>query len=279
MRSFVLSVIFNFIMIITVNCNMVPLKVVNELPSNGYNNLNGLEPNSESKLLPRMRPANFSGPDHLRGLLGRCFKHRDTKYEYILCPFQNITQEDIQAYYDPYKGVLGVWLDWVIEDNQFVAWNMIEGSSCGPDRYRSTKVTLQCGKTSELKSMTEPERCSYVAIFETPEICGENAMVVYPRLPQYLQDQWNEALTDKLSGDLTEKGYYLELERVFIASGFKLSSGSRESLMDKAKASSDSSKSCQSRLEVANGRIIELEEELRMKEEIIMELQEGKVDL
>ncbi|XP_064102654.1 N-acetylglucosamine-1-phosphotransferase subunit gamma-like [Macrobrachium nipponense] len=146
--------------------NMVPLKVVNELPSNGYSsNLNGLDPKPESSLQLRMKPGNFSGPDHLKSLLGRCFKHRDPKYEYILCPYQNITQEDIQAYYEPYRGVLGVWLDWIIEDNKFVAWNMIEGSPCGTNRHRSTKVVLHCGASSELKSVTEPEKCRGALIY------------------------------------------------------------------------------------------------------------------
>lgn len=260
--------------------NMVPLKVVNELPSNGYNgNMNGLDSKPEAVLQQRMKSGNFSGPQHFQSLQGRCFKHRDLKYEYILCPFQNITQEDIQAYYEPYKGVLGVWLDWIIEDNQFVAWNMVEGSSCGTDRFRSTKVVLHCGASPELKSVIEPEKCRYLAEFETPEVCGENAMVVYPRLPLDLQEQWNEALTDKHNGDLTETGYHKEMERIFIAAGYRLPSSVRTSLVAKAKLSAESSKTCKAKLDEANIRIIELEEDLRMKEELIMELQEGKGDL
>lgn len=274
-----LHVIWTLIVKDALCSNMVPLKVVNELPSNGYSNLNGLDPKPESSLQLRMKPGNFSGPDHLKSLFGRCFKHRDPKYEYILCPYQNITQEDIQAYYEPYRGVLGVWLDWIIEDNKFVAWNMVEGSPCGTNRHRSTKVVLHCGASSELKSVTEPQKCRYLAEFETPEVCGENAMVVYPRLDPALQKQWDGALTDKRSGDLTEKGYYKEVERIFTSAGLLLPSSIKTSLMEKAKEESGSSQNCNIKLEEANMRIIELEEELRMKEEVIMELQEGRREL
>ena len=42
-------------------------------------------------------------------------------------------------------------------------------------------------------------------------MCGENALVVYPRLDSTLQQLWNEAVTDKRSGDLTEKvGSYID---------------------------------------------------------------------
>ncbi|XP_071521964.1 N-acetylglucosamine-1-phosphotransferase subunit gamma-like [Panulirus ornatus] len=255
---------------------MVALKVINELPSNAYSNLQKFESKSEEKLQLRMKPANFSGPDHLKDLIGKCFKHRDSKYEYVFCPFQNITQEDIQAYYEPYKGVLGVWADWVIKDNRFEMMNMIEGSFCGNGMHRATKVTLHCGATSELVSVTEPDKCRYLAKFETPEVCGENAVVVYPRLPANLRQRWDDALLDEHNGFLTKKGYHKELERIFLAAGYYLSPDYLSSLL--YKASAESSKTCQIELEEAKLRITELEEELRMKEEIILELEDGKRD-
>ncbi|XP_064102716.1 uncharacterized protein LOC135212894 [Macrobrachium nipponense] len=104
-------------------------------------------------------------------------------------------------------------------------------------------------------------------------------MVVYPRLDPALQKQWNGALTDKRNGDLTEKGYYKELEHIFTLAGLLLPSSIKTSLMDKAKEESGSFQNCNTKLEEANMRIIELEEEIRIKEEVIMELQEGKREL
>ncbi|XP_069961070.1 N-acetylglucosamine-1-phosphotransferase subunit gamma-like [Cherax quadricarinatus] len=253
---------------------MTSLKVINELPSSGYSNLQKLESKPDEKLQLRMKPANFSGPDHLRHLAGRCFKYQDSKYEYVFCPFQNITQEDIQAYYEPYKGILGVWADWVIEDNQFKKMNMIEGSLCGSGMHRSTKVILHCSATSELVSVTEPDKCRYTAKFETPDVCGKNAMAVYPRLPPELQTRWDDAEYDRHYGLLTKKGYQKELEKIFLAAGYYLSPEDRSSLV--YKASTDSSKNCKAELMEAKSRINELEEELRMKEEMILEQGAGK---
>lgn len=44
-----------------------------------------------------------------------------------------------------------IWSDWTIENNKFVAMNMIEGSRCGEGRQRSTKVgTLEGGGGSQV---------------------------------------------------------------------------------------------------------------------------------
>lgn len=258
-----------------VHSEMVQLRVINEMPNNGYSNLNGLDAKTEEKLQARMKPANVSGPHHLYHLDGKCFKHRDLKYEYVFCPFNNITQEDIQAFYEPYKGVLGVWLDWEIRDNKFAAMRMVEGSSCAMHNHRTTKVEIVCGARSELVSVSEPEKCRYSAKFVTPEVCGTNAMVVYPRLSAELRHMWDVLETDRSYGDITEKGYQKELDRIMMAAGYVVSPEVQSSLLEKA--SSEKRKSCKDELEEARRRINELEEELRMKEEIIVEL-EGKVN-
>lgn len=45
----------------------------------------------------------------------------------------------------------------------------------------------------------------YLAKFETPDVCGENAVVVYPRLPLDLQKRWDDAMQDHHDGLLTDK--------------------------------------------------------------------------
>ncbi|XP_047473233.1 N-acetylglucosamine-1-phosphotransferase subunit gamma-like [Penaeus chinensis] len=264
-----------YAMTVGVRSEMVQLRVINEMPNNGYSNLNGLDAKTEERLQARMKPANVSGPDHLYHLEGKCFKYKDLKYEYMFCPFNNITQEDIQAFYEPYKGILGVWLDWEIRDNKFAAMRMVEGSSCGMHNHRTTKVEIVCGVRSELLSVSEPEKCRYLAKFMTPEVCGENAMVVYPRLSSELRHQWDALETDRSYGDITEKGYQKELDRIMMAAGYVVSPEVQSSLLEKASA--EKKKSCRDELEEARQRISELEEELKMKEEIIVEL-EGKVN-
>lgn len=254
---------------------MVAMRVITELPSAGYiyGSLQKSDTKPEEKFHLRMKPANFSGPEHLQDLSGKCFKYRDQKYEYVLCPFHNITQEDIQAYYEPYKGVLGVWTDWIIDNNKFMAMNMIEGSRCGEGTHRSTKVTLSCGAHSELTEVTEPEKCRYLAKFKTPLVCGKNAMVVYPRLPEALQRLWDEVEQDKQNGYLNEKGYQKQLEVIFIKAGLCLSPEIKKSLLHKVSDKKD--ENCKAALEVALSRISELEEELKQKEDV-KQLEENK---
>lgn len=48
----------------------------------------------------------------------------------------------------------------------------------------------------------------YLAKFKTPLVCGKNAMVVYPRLPEALQRLWDEVEQDRQDGYLTEKVNY-----------------------------------------------------------------------
>lgn len=257
--------------------DMVPLKILNELPNQGYNGFNS--PKSEDKLKLRMQPANFSGPDYLEKLKGECFKHRDPKYEYVFCPFQNITQEDIQAFYEPYKGVLGVWGQWEIKDNQFISMEMLEGSGCSAGRHRSTRVAIKCGKVTQLESVTEPDKCRYAAVFRTPSVCGSNAMVVYPRLDAELRKRWDEVSTDLYNQELTQLGYDNELERIFQAAGLRLPPSELGDLLQSAqqdKQDTDEAQgvsgSCQERMSSFQGRIKELEEEVRVKEEKIVEL-------
>lgn len=45
----------------------------------------------------------------------------------------------------------------------------------------------------------------YSAKFVTPEVCGTNAMVVYPRLSSELRHMWDVLETDRSYGDITEK--------------------------------------------------------------------------
>ncbi|CAL4123285.1 unnamed protein product [Meganyctiphanes norvegica] len=265
-------------LIVFVKCDMVPLKVLNELPNQGYSGFNS--PKSEDKLKLRMQPANFSGPDYLEKLIGKCFKHRDPKYEYVFCPFHNITQEDIQAFYEPYKGVLGVWGQWDIKDNQFAAMEMLEGSGCSAGRHRSTRVAIKCGKVTQLESVTEPDKCRYAAVFKTPLVCGINAMVVYPRLDAAeLRERWDEASTDLYNQEITQLGYDNELERIFQAAGLRLSPSDLSSLMQSAQQEDEGTEeaqggpgSCQERLTALQTRVQELEEEVKVKEEKIVEL-------
>jgi len=59
--------------------------------------------------IPYVMPSPFSGPDSLSFLSGSCFTSSFDRYEYTVCPFQNVTQRRTSAM----KPVLiGLWGEW-----------------------------------------------------------------------------------------------------------------------------------------------------------------------
>jgi len=242
--------------------NGVKIRVINDLPiirDYGKN----LEENYENKLSPTMIKANFSGPSHLKELQNSCFKYKDDMYKYEFCPFSNMTQEDINSFYDSYKGILGIWGEWIIDDNQFTAMKLIEGNPCMNEEHRTTQVNFVCGNINALRSVKEPKQCFYEAKFETPLVCGSNSMVVYPRLPIHLQNKWDEVYTDYKVGIFTEKGYNNELRKIFTDAGFYLHPDIKQKLKIAEKEIKE--KTCEENVEMLKKRISELELQLKMK--------------
>lgn len=62
-----------------------------------------------------------------------------------------------------------------------------------------------CGVENKLFEVKEPKRCHYVARFQTPLVCHEDAMLVYPWLSPELQNQWNEIETQLVQKELTQQ--------------------------------------------------------------------------
>ena len=63
--------------------------------------------------------SNFTGPTQLLYLVGQCFSYSSDKYEYRVCPFDNITQHEKVWHSGAYNGVIGVWKEWVLKNNSF----------------------------------------------------------------------------------------------------------------------------------------------------------------
>ncbi|XP_076060630.1 N-acetylglucosamine-1-phosphotransferase subunit gamma-like isoform X2 [Oratosquilla oratoria] len=255
--------------------DFMPIKVINELPNKGYN-LYRQETKPVEKLHLRMVPRNFSGPTHLKELQGQCFRYTIESYEYWLCPFHNMTQQDIQTFYEPYKGVVGVWGEWIIENNNFVAMKMVEGSLCGNSTFRSAEVYFKCGPLARLLRVSEPKKCGYHAVLETPLVCGKNAMVVYPRLPANLQHEWDLRKTEKYNEEITEKGYQAALDQIFISAGYKMSQEEKSTFMEMAEKeklveekNEEEEDICEVKVRTLEMRIFELELELRRKDMLL----------
>jgi len=172
----------------------------------------------------RVPPANFTGPPHLQYLQGRCYKKVVGDYRYELCPFDNVTQEELTLRWNTYHGVLGVWRYWTITNYSFSAMNMEDGDPCGGGgtQFRSTKVMLVCGNRTELDSVAEPSTCRYELRLNTPLVCHPAALLVYPTLGAQHQAGWDRIEADLRSGYITRQGYDKRLHRLLVGAGLVL---------------------------------------------------------
>ncbi|MFT7812014.1 N-acetylglucosamine-1-phosphotransferase subunit gamma [Arapaima gigas] len=191
------------------------MKIVEEPNTFGLNNplLAG------NRLQAKVPPSAVSGPPHLHKLAGKCFSYIESTYKYEFCPFHNITQHEQSFRWNAYSGILGIWQEWEITNNTFVAMWMREGDSCG-NKNRQTKVLLSCGNSSKLAHVSEPSTCMYSLMFETPLVCHPHSLLVYPTLSERLQKEWDEteqALYEEL---ITEQGYNNTLKDIFEEAGF-----------------------------------------------------------
>ncbi|XP_041733718.1 N-acetylglucosamine-1-phosphotransferase subunit gamma isoform X2 [Coregonus clupeaformis] len=158
-------------------------------------------------------------PAHLHRLAGKCYSYIESTYKYEFCPFHNITQHEQSFRWNAYSGILGIWQEWEIVNNTFLAMWMREGDACGNENRR-TKVILTCGGSSKLAQVSEPTTCVYSLTFETPLVCHPHSLLVYPTLSDKLQMEWDEAEQALYENLITEQGYNNILRDIFEDAGF-----------------------------------------------------------
>ncbi|XP_052816440.1 N-acetylglucosamine-1-phosphotransferase subunit gamma-like [Mya arenaria] len=188
-----------------------------------------------NKLKMRVTPSNFSGPPLFSRLNGKCFSKTFDDYKYEFCPFWNVTQHEQSLRWNPYSGILGVWQEWEIENNTFVAMVMREGDKCG-NKHRTTKVYFKCGKENVITNVSEPSTCNYRVDFTTPYTCHLQALLVYPTLNSSLKTEWGLLEGQLAAGHITKKGYKKYLSQVFVKAGYMLSTETKNLVSAKAVA-------------------------------------------
>ncbi|XP_045214818.2 N-acetylglucosamine-1-phosphotransferase subunit gamma-like [Mercenaria mercenaria] len=228
LSEFPRSVIFCFMFLCTAYGERHSIKIVEEPSTYGIMNSyhGGNVVDNASKLKMRVKPSNFSGPALFRRLTGKCFTMTDDSYKYEFCPFSNVTQHEQSLRWNPYSGILGVWQEWEIENNTFVAMVMREGDKCG-NSQRTMKVFFFCDKENKVLNVSEPSTCNYHMNFSTPYVCHRQAMLVYPTLDKQLQTEWGLLEGELQRGEVTKKGYKKYLSRIFVKAGYMLSEDTR----------------------------------------------------
>ncbi|XP_064632706.1 N-acetylglucosamine-1-phosphotransferase subunit gamma-like isoform X2 [Lineus longissimus] len=213
------------------------MKIIDGPSSNSayQNNFNAgyAEQSNTPSLKMRVKPTKFSGPPHLQRLMGKCFSKVDESYRYEFCPFVNVTQYEQSIRWNPYSGILGVFQEWEIVNNTFVAMVMREGDTCG-NTFRSVKVILQCGKKHEIGAVNEPHTCQYEMIFRSPLVCHNHSTLVYPTLSEDLRTKWDFLETQLHDEEITKKGYDKKLRKIFEEVGYCLPVTLKEQLAKEA---------------------------------------------
>ena len=87
-------------------------------------------------------------------LVGECFSFEDDRYQYELCPFQNVTQTELKRRSNAF--VLGVWGEWVASGG---AQRYSDGDVCG-DINRSATVAIECGAPDFRFHRVSPALCA-----------------------------------------------------------------------------------------------------------------------
>nr|XP_032816852.1 N-acetylglucosamine-1-phosphotransferase subunit gamma isoform X2 [Petromyzon marinus] len=202
------------------NRGVIRMKIVEEPNSFGLNN--GLVAQA-TRLKAKVKPSRVTGPRHLFRLAGKCFSHTSGSYKYDLCPFHNVTQHEQSLRWNAYSGILGIWHEWEIVNNTFIAMVMRNGDNCGSNS-RQAKVTFRCGTQNALLGVEEPRTCEYAVNFTSPLVCHPHSMLVYPTLPQSLREEWDRIEQDLYDEIITQQGYEKQLRTaIFRKSGYVLS--------------------------------------------------------
>jgi hypothetical protein len=148
-----------------------------------------------------------TGPLAFQELVGQCFAANtdDNKYEYRFCPFDNVTQHDIQASWNAYNGVLGIWHTWEVVEGTMAQLKFKEGDSCG-GKQRQVTVNLVCGKANLASNPSEPNPCDYALDFATPLACDDALSLAHVLKPESAAQLLllDEELYDE---ELTEAGH------------------------------------------------------------------------
>jgi hypothetical protein len=148
----------------------IPVKIVRGMPSTMPSAAPPPRPT------PFREPKPFSGPTEFESLRERCIATSQAGYEYVVCPFANVTQRDVSGG-SQFFGLLGIFEGWNAgkADVDHAAMRFTDGCRCGGKR-RKTTVTLTCAPDGvySLRGVKEGPTCEYTLELLCPEACSRD---------------------------------------------------------------------------------------------------------
>ncbi len=127
--------------------------------------------------LDDVQPDVFYGPESLSFMNGLCFSKSIDRFEYNVCPFQNVTQRRITG---QYATILGVWGKWdekkLSQDShmkEYTVQKYLEGKSCGENKVDTTLI-FECGHDGDFEILSADDNvfCTYILKLGVPMACS-----------------------------------------------------------------------------------------------------------
>jgi len=109
-------------------------------------------------------------------LANQCYEYNDLEYTYKMCAFDYTAQKPLHG---GSETRLGSWEKWSMPHTQMI---FERGVQCWNGPQRSTKVNVRCGAESKIVSASEPAKCEYEFMFETPAACQPLAPLTHDEL-------------------------------------------------------------------------------------------------
>jgi len=128
--------------------------------NNAYNDLK-----YDIEQLEKYLQKDFGPDDVFASIANQCFEYSDLEYTYKMCAFDYCAQKPKHG---GSETRLGSWEKW---SEPHVQMSYERGIQCWNGPSRSTKVDLRCGGENKLVAASEPNRCEYLFLFETPAAC------------------------------------------------------------------------------------------------------------
>jgi protein kinase C substrate 80K-H len=120
---------------------------------------------------------NDFGPNEVfASMANNCFEYTDLEYTYKMCAFDFCVQKPLHG---GSETRLGSWEKWSVPHTQM---SYERGVQCWNGPSRSTKVDLRCGAENKLVAASEPSKCEYLFVFETPAVCEPLAPLQHDEL-------------------------------------------------------------------------------------------------